>query len=249
MGESGVGEGGVSEREASASGPADDTATTVKGRDMTRLDRAVYHATRWLILVVGKVLFRVSVEGRENIPKWGPCVVAPVHRSNLDTPILAFVTSRRLRFMGKDTLWKTKLSWYLTALGGFPVVRGTADREALRACEAILERGEPLVMFPEGTRRFGPVVENLFDGPAFVAARTGAPIVPIGIGGSERVMPKGSKLIRPKKVAIVIGEPIYPPRNEGRVPRRVVRELTEQLQAELQRLFDAAQHKAGVPGA
>lgn len=229
-----------------ANGGATDVVVTVKGRDMTRLDRAVYTATRWLILVVGKALFRVTVEGREHLPKSGPCVVAPVHRSNLDTPILAFVTARRLRFMGKDTLWKSKLAWYLTALGGFPVVRGTADREALRACEAILERGEPLVMFPEGTRRSGPVVEDLFDGPAFVAARTGAPIVPIGIGGSERVMPKGAKFIRPKKIAIIIGEPIHPPRNEGRVPRRVVRELTDELQTELQRLFDAAQHKAGA---
>jgi 1-acyl-sn-glycerol-3-phosphate acyltransferase len=116
----------------------------------------------------------------------------------------------------------------------------------LRACEAVLDRGEPLVMFPEGTRRFGPVVEDLFDGPAFLAARTGAPIVPIGIGGSEGVMPKGSKLIRPKKVVIVIGPPITPPQPEGRVPRRVVRELTEQLQKELQRVFDVAREKAGA---
>jgi 1-acyl-sn-glycerol-3-phosphate acyltransferase len=213
---------------------------------MTRLDRLVYTATRWFILVVGTVLFRVSVEGKEHLPRSGACVVAPVHRSNLDTPILAFVTARRLRFMGKDSLWNTKLAWYLTALGGFPVVRGTADREALRACAAILERGEPLVMFPEGTRRSGAVVEDLFDGPAFLSARTGAPIIPIGVGGSEGVMPKGSKLLRPKKVAIVIGPPIQPPPSEGRVPRRVVRELTEQVEKDLQRVFDAAQANAGV---
>ncbi|HEX7095870.1 MAG TPA: lysophospholipid acyltransferase family protein [Acidimicrobiales bacterium] len=218
----------------------------MKGRDMTRLDRAVYRTARWLVLAVGTVLFRVRVEGRENLPATGACVVAPVHRSNLDTPILGFVTARRLRFMGKDTLWKSPFARLLTLLGGFPVVRGTADREALRACEAIVARGEPLVMFPEGTRRFGPVIENLYDGPAFVAARAGVPIVPIGIGGSERVMPKGAKFIRPKKIVIVVGKPITPPATEGRVPRRVVRELTEQLQSELQRLFDEAQRKAGV---
>jgi 1-acyl-sn-glycerol-3-phosphate acyltransferase len=218
----------------------DQTDQNVLGRDMTRLDRAVYAATRRLIIVVGTLLFRVKVVGKENLPTSGACVVAPVHRSNLDTPILAFVTRRRLRFMGKDSLWKSKLAWYLTALGGFPVVRGTADREALRACEAILRRGEPLVMFPEGTRRSGEALAELFDGPAFLAARTGAPIVPIGIGGSEGVMPKGSKLIRPKKVTIVIGAPIVPPAPEGRVPRRVVRELTEQLGTALQKCFDDA---------
>jgi 1-acyl-sn-glycerol-3-phosphate acyltransferase len=221
------------------------TEQNVLGRDMTRLDRFVYGATRRLIIVVGTVLFRVKVVGKENLPKSGACVVAPVHRSNLDTPILAFVTGRRLRFMGKDSLWKSKAGWYFTALGGFPVVRGTADREALRACEAILQRGEPLVMFPEGTRRTGESLAELFDGPAFLAARTGAPIVPIGIGGTEDIMPRGSKLIRPKKVAIVIGPPIHPPAPEGRVPRRVVRELTEQLAVELQKVFDDARVLAG----
>jgi 1-acyl-sn-glycerol-3-phosphate acyltransferase len=216
------------------------TDESVLGRDMTRFDRAVYATTRRLILVVGKLLFRVKVVGKENLPSTGACIVAPVHRSILDTPILAFVTARRLRFMGKDSLWKSKMAWYLTALGGFPVVRGTADREALRACEAILRRGEPLVMFPEGTRRSGEALAELFDGPAFLSARTGAPIVPIGIGGSEGVMPKGSKFIRPKTITIVIGAPVVPPPPEGRVPRRVVRELTEQLGTALQKAFDDA---------
>jgi 1-acyl-sn-glycerol-3-phosphate acyltransferase len=217
------------------------------GRDMTVVDRIVYTVCRTLIVWVGKVLFRVRVEGRHRFPDNGACVVAPVHRSNLDTPILGFVTRRRLRFMGKDSLWRKKpVAWFLSALGGFPVVRGTADRDALRACQAVLERGEPLVMFPEGTRRSGPTVQQLFDGPAFVAARTGAPIVPIGIGGSERVMPKGSKFLRPAKIVIVVGEPIVPPPGEGRVPRRVVSELTERLYTSLQQLFDEADTKAGV---
>ena len=217
------------------------------GRPMTRGDRLTYFCTRWVIMGVSKVLFRVEVQGAEHLPKHGPCIVAPVHRSNLDTPILAWITARRLRFMGKDSLWSTSFGhWYLTALGGFPVARGTADREALRACQAIIDRGEPLVMFPEGTRHYGEKVADLFDGPAFIAARTGAPIIPVGIGGSERVMPKGSKMLRPKKVVLVVGAPIQPPVSTGRVPRRVVRELTESLQVELQRLFDVAQQRAGV---
>lgn len=217
------------------------------GRPMTTSDRIVYRWTRRLIILVSKLWFRVEIVDKENLPASGPCVVAPVHRSNLDTPILAWVTTRRLRFMGKDTLWKSRFgNFYLTALGGFPVARGTADREALRACQAIIERGEPLVMFPEGTRRTGETIADLFDGPAFIAARTGVPIVPIGVGGSERVMPKGAKFPRPKKVVLVVGPPIQPPASTGRVPRRVVRELTETLQERLQGLFDDAQHRAGV---
>jgi 1-acyl-sn-glycerol-3-phosphate acyltransferase len=72
------------------------------------------------------------------------------------------------------------------------------------------------------------------------------PIVPVGIGGSERVMPKGSKFIRPKKIVLIVGKPITPPQVDGRVPRRVVSELTAQLHDALQQLFDEADVKAGA---
>jgi 1-acyl-sn-glycerol-3-phosphate acyltransferase len=214
---------------------------------MTLVDRIVYTTCRTLVVWLGTVFFRVRVEGRENVPRSGACIIAPVHRSNLDTPILGFITRRRMRYMGKDSLWTKKSSaWFMSALGGFPVVRGTADREALRACQAVLERGEPLVMFPEGTRQSGPTVREIFDGPAFVATRAGVPIVPVGIGGSERVMPKGSKLIWPKKIVLIVGTPITPPPVDGRVPRRVVAELTKELHDALQQLFDEADIKAGA---
>ena len=104
--------------------------------------------------------------------------------------------------MGKDSLWKQRFPrWFLSALGGFPVTRGTADKEALVRCIAVLKGGEPLVLFPEGERKAGPLVQPLFDGAAFVAAKAAVPIVPVGIGGSERVMPKGSKLDLPAQGA------------------------------------------------
>ncbi|MFM7493015.1 MAG: lysophospholipid acyltransferase family protein, partial [Acidimicrobiaceae bacterium] len=97
--------------------------------------------------------------GRENIPQSGAFILAPIHRSNVDTPIVSLVTSRRLRFMGKDSLWKVKpIGAVLSALGGFPVTRGSADLEALKRCLAVLSLGEPLVMFPEGTRQSGPKI-------------------------------------------------------------------------------------------
>ena len=90
---------------------------------------------------------------------------------------------------------------------------------------------------------------ELHEGAAFLAARTGAPIVPIGIGGSDEAMPKGSKMIRPVKIAVVVGEPLAAPERSarGRVPRHQVHALTEQLRAELQTLYDAAQRRAREP--
>jgi 1-acyl-sn-glycerol-3-phosphate acyltransferase len=213
-----------------------------------RAARGLYRVA-WLVLAVFcRVWFRMRVEGREHLPKSGAFIVAPVHRSNLDTPIVSGLTRRQLRFMGKDSLWKvhSAVSWLFSALGAFPVSRDSADREALRRCQAVLESGQPLVLFPEGTRQFGPVVQPLKDGPAFLAARTGAPIVPVGIGGSQRAQEKGKKFIRPVKVVVVIGPPIVPPARDGATKRSAVRELTSELSAEIQRLFDEAQVKAGA---
>lgn len=101
--------------------------------------------------------------------------------------------------MGKDSLFKIKpIASILSSLGGFPVTRGTADLEALKRCLAVLALGEPIVMFPEGTRQFGPTIQPLFDGAAYLAIKAGVPIVPVGIGGTEAVMRKGSKFIYPK---------------------------------------------------
>lgn len=189
----------------------------------------------------------MHIDGREHLPPTGAYVVAPVHRSYVDTPIVACVTPRRIRFMGKREMWKyPRLGWFFSALGAFPVNRGTADREALSRCVTVLDRGEPLVLFPEGERKDGGRIHPLFDGAAFVAARAGVPIVPIGIGGSARVMPRGAKVIRPAKVHVVIGEPITVEVGaSGRAPRRAVAEASVRLSAELQRLFDLAEARVG----
>ncbi|MEA3214743.1 MAG: CMP/dCMP kinase, partial [Acidimicrobiia bacterium] len=135
-----------------------------------RATREFYRLGRNLLVLLCTLWLRMRVEGKEKVPKAGGFILAPVHRSNLDTPIAAAVTRRPLRYMGKDSLWKANrfFAWVLSALGGFPVARGTADREALRRCQVILEAGQVLVLFPEGTRKFGPRVEELYDGPAFL---------------------------------------------------------------------------------
>ena len=208
-----------------------------------RASRALYYVVRAVVTGFTRLWTRMSITGREHIPRQGAFVLAPVHRSNMDTPIAACVTRRRMRFMGKDSLWKGgPVSWVLSSLGGFPVTRGTADREALRRCAAVLEGGEPLVMFPEGERKSGDVVQPLFDGAAYLALKAGVPIVPVGIGGSEAVMPKGAKFIHPKKVNVIVGPPILPPPSVtgGKVPRSAVRQVTAELHATLQQLYDEA---------
>ena len=211
---------------------------------MAPWQHVLYRVVRAIVGGFCRVFWRVRVRGLEHIPLERPFILSPVHRSNVDTPLVALMGRRTLRFMGKDTMWKLPVSdWFFTSMGGFPVHRGTPDRDALRSCERLLADGQALVIFPEGTRRSGPVVDELFEGPAYLAGKLQVPIVPVGIGGSEEAMPKGSRGIRPVKISIVVGEPIRPPHptESGRVGRKGVRALTEQLQQRLQDLFDEAQ--------
>ena len=212
--------------------------------------RVLYGFARALVAGFTRVYVRLRADGREHIPRSGAYIVAPVHRSYVDTGGVAVLTRRRLRFMGKDTLWQKRWKgWLISALGAFPVTRGTADREALRRCIEVLAGGEPLVLYPEGERKTGPVVQPLFDGAAYVAARAGVPIVPVGIAGTERVMPKGAKFLHPAKVHIVIGKPIVvPPSDSGVVSRAAVRKTTSELHTALQDLFDEAWRRLEARG-
>ncbi|MEY2523446.1 MAG: 1-acyl-sn-glycerol-3-phosphate acyltransferase [Ilumatobacteraceae bacterium] len=208
------------------------------------VDRIAYQIVRFIVTTFCRVWCRMTVEGTENVPPEGIFILAPTHRSILDTPIASGVTRRRLRFMGADKYWKNKaFGRLLTALGGFPVSRGTADREALKRSIAVLQGGEPLVLFPEGERKFGPIVQPLFDGATYIAVKAGVPIIPVGIGGSQRAMPKGAKFIRPSKLHVVVGKPIQASSTatSPKDQRDAARQLTVELHAELQRLFDIAQ--------
>lgn len=218
-------------------------STTFAGQSV--LDKIAYHTVRTIVTVFCRVWCRMTIEGRENFPESGPFILAPTHRSIIDTPVASGVYRKRMRFMGADKWWSNRyFGNLLTALGGFPVSRGSADREALKRSIAVIEGGEPLVLFPEGERKSGPVVQPLFDGAAYVAVKTGVPIVPVGIGGSERAMPKGAKFIHPRKLHVIVGAPLTAAIVDSpKEQRAAARQLTADLQVELQRLFDAAQRR------
>jgi 1-acyl-sn-glycerol-3-phosphate acyltransferase len=216
----------------------------------TKGELIFYKAIRGILLGACRLWFRVRASGLENVPPSGAYIISPVHRSNLDFAMALIVTKRRIRYLAKDSLWKGQGFWakVFTALGGIPVARGTADREALRRCIEVVEAGEPLVIFPEGTRQHGPEVQHCFDGPAFVQSRTGVPILPVGIGGSEAAMPKGSKIPKPRRVRVVIGKPLAAPEADGPKARRAaVHARTTELREIIQVLFDQAQAEAGTP--
>lgn len=204
-------------------------------------NRLLYAACRAIVIVMSKVLWSVRTIHRGSFPSSGAVILAPTHRSALDIPFMGFVTRRPTRFMGKVELWKkAPVGKFLTTLGGFPVKRGEADRAALAEALRVLDLGAPLTVFPEGTRRSGATIEHIEEGIAYMAMKSGAPIVPIGVAGSEAILAKGRTLPRLTKVVIVVGDAIPVTRVEGRLDRVAMHALTEQVTAALQSVFDEA---------
>jgi 1-acyl-sn-glycerol-3-phosphate acyltransferase len=213
------------------------TIALPKIRKASRSELWFYAFCRTIVVGLSRLFFVGGVIGKENIPKTGPFVLAPIHRSYIDWFIAARVTRRRLRFLVKGEVWKFKPAGVLLEmLGAFPVQRGAADRDALKRALEVLKAGEPLVVFPEGTRGSGATIENIREGAAYLALRAGVPVVPVGMAGVERAMPRGSSWIRPAHVVVVVGKPIasaladeIPGEGSGRVPRSRTTSLTEEI--------------------
>lgn len=225
-------------------GGADFSAPRTKGQ------KAFKGACKKVVRLFFRGYIRLEAVNHDRIPTDGPVIIAPSHRSNIDTPIIGAAMDRDSRFMAKDSIFKSPF-WtrFLVGLGGFPVRRGSFDRKTLNYSLACLEHGEMLVVYPEGARQQGPRIKPVFEGAVWIAARSGAPIVPAGIGGSREVMGIGVKIPRPHKVVVSFGEPIIvsDPDQPGRVPRSRLEEVAGELRASLQAVFDDAQTRAGTP--
>jgi 1-acyl-sn-glycerol-3-phosphate acyltransferase len=215
-------------------------------QDITTGGKLSYQVIRGIDYALCKTYFRADVRNRDRLPD-GPFILAPSHRSNLDSFLAALVTRRHLYFMAKDGIFRNKtVDRLIRYHGTFPVNREATDRTAMYDALEVLKGGNVLVVFPEGTRMYGPTIQNTHEGVAYLALRADVPIVPVGIGGSERAQRKGSKFVRPVKCSIEIGHPIYPPEVEGtrRTSRKAINALNEQLRDDLQRVFDIAQARA-----
>jgi 1-acyl-sn-glycerol-3-phosphate acyltransferase len=168
----------------------------------------------WYLIVLQLARFIYFLLGgyrgfqKHNVPKSGGVIIAPIHLSHLDPPLVACVTRRQLRFMAKEELFKGALGWLIRSLGAFPVKRGEGDTESIRLAIGALEAGEAVLMFPEGTRGDGKTLGALNKGVAMIAKRTGAPVVPISINGTHLALPKGSKKLRRASFRIRFGEPL-----------------------------------------
>jgi len=189
--------------------------------------------------------FRVQVEGREFEPRRGGFLVAANHASLLDPLLVGGALHRKVYFMARDDLFRIPvLGAWLRSVGVFPVRRGQPDRKALRLSMRLLEQGEGVVVFPEGTRSRDGRLQEPEPGAAMIALRTGATILPAAVIGSHHILPKGAKWPRFGRVTVRFGPPFAVPRIDGRLDHAVLAAWGTRIMEGIEALLPSDQRRA-----
>ena len=143
----------------------------------------IYKIAHGICYILFKILFRFSVEGRENIPKDKNFIVASNHTSNFDPPLLGVATKLPLTYMAKEELFRNKFfGWLIRKLGAFPISRGGNDIGAIKTAFRLLKEGKDLVIFPEGGRsKTKGMLKKGKSGAVMIAVKAGVGILPVGI--------------------------------------------------------------------
>src|SRR4051794_6937160 len=191
------------------------------------VNRLVYWTVRAVLQPFFLVYFRMSRAGREHVPATGPVILAANHRSFLDPFVIGTLVRRPVYYVAKKELFAHRLvAWFLNSLGAFPIDRGAADQDAMSTAREILERGDAVVIFPEGTRTRPGGLGKPKRGVGRLALETGAPVVPIAVIGTEAIR-RGWR-IRPHKVRLRAGRRLTFPRVENPSPH-LAQAVTERI--------------------
>jgi 1-acyl-sn-glycerol-3-phosphate acyltransferase len=191
-------------------------------------------------------LFRFRVVGKEGLPTNGGVILAANHVSYVDPLFIGVaLVERQLHFLAKEELFRSALFGALIRdLRAFPVRRGRVDPSAIKRCLRLLEEGEVLLMFPEGTRGDGQSLREGEEGIGLLAARSGCPVVPVYVRGTDKVLPKGKRIPRVHPVTVYFGQPMRlhreAVRGEGRGDYRRLSEQVMRGIAEIKAAADTA---------
>jgi len=199
------------------------------------LYRIVQLVSRFLFLL----LTRRRFTGKENIPRRGGVIFVSNHLNLMDAPLLWAGLDRKTWFMTKEELFESRISaWMMNGLCAFSVRKGKQDRKALQKAKQVLADGEALAIFPEGMRSQSRKLKLAFPGAALIASRSGVPVVPIGITGTENVSGISWLWHRPL-MTVNIGKPFILPPFEGRPTKYELSKLTDVIMEHISAVLPA----------
>jgi 1-acyl-sn-glycerol-3-phosphate acyltransferase len=176
------------------------------------------HATVRLVLApLARLIYRPVIEGRSNVPRSGPVIIAANHLSFIDSVVIPLVAPRPVAFLAKAEYFRGRgvkgrlLKRFFTALDAVPVERGThrSAQASLEAALEVLRRGGAFGIYPEGTRSRDGRLYRGRTGVAWLALTSGAPVVPVAVLGTDRIQPVGTRLPRIRRVTVRFGTPLH----------------------------------------
>jgi 1-acyl-sn-glycerol-3-phosphate acyltransferase len=201
----------------------------------------LYWIIKAILVPILRLCYRVRIEGRDGVAERGPVILAANHRSFMDSLFLPLLIRRRVTFVAKAEYFDDKkTAWFFRGVGQIPIRRegGSASERALAAATEVLEAGGVFAIYPEGTRTRDGYLHRGHTGIARLALRTGAPIVPVGMIGTDEINPIGRKFPRLfRAVTVKFGTPISVDRYAGREhDKLVLRQITDEVMFEIQQL-------------
>jgi len=200
----------------------------------------LYRSIRNTICFLSRIILRYEVYGAENIPAQGSCVLAANHSSFLDPPLIGCVAkcrNRAVRFMARDSLYKSLFGVILRRVHTIPLSRDKGDISALRTAIKAIKSGCLVALFPEGTRSVDGKLQPAKGGVAFLVSKAKVPVVPIYIEGAYEAYPKGAKMVKPHKVRIYVGKALEPAELQSdKKGSAAYREVGEHIMEEIAKL-------------
>lgn len=184
----------------------------------------LYNAIRWVAISIFAIIARVHLRARYNVPRKGPYIIAANHISWTDVPLIPMYIPGKVIYMAKEELFESKIGWLVRFLGAIPVKRGEGDRQSLRAADEQLKKGNVFIIFPEGTRSRNHALAKGHPGLGMIALRSGVPVVPVAIWGSENAFKKFGA-----EVTISYGEPMILKPKGNKITREDITNATEEV--------------------
>ena len=190
------------------------------------------------VRAVARLYFGLRLEGTENIPRDGAVVIAPNHQTYADPVLVTIPIRRRIYYMAWNRLFDVRgLSWMIRRLRAFPVQLESSDPRATREAVRLLQAGEAVMIFPEGTRSLDGRVGRFKPGAFRLAVSLGVPILPVTIAGGHASWPPGRSLPRPARMTITYHPIVQPQASDD--TRDGARRLAEHTRAVIAAAFEA----------
>lgn len=190
-----------------------------------------YRIFKIFLYIFFKVFYRLEVFGLENIPREGGFIMAVNHVSYLDPPVIGAVSTRRVRFMAKEGLFKIPFFKLFIKIFSFPIKRDKPHPSSIKEAIQRLKKGELIVMFPEGSRSVDGEFLEAKRGLSVIASISKKPVIPTFIKGTEKALPVGAKFLRPAKITVIFGDPLGMNKEEtnkqfqDRINRDIIKEI------------------------